>query len=154
MTKRGRTDRTSEEIDKPLFPAKTPIRAKPDGLTPVALRAKRPLTAPSRPSSSRLAGFPKNTETRGMGTVERPAGPSGEVPRPSRPSCLRGNPSVPFFVLRGGSAAPTLLYRDLTEPNPPSQSPKKRLSKTLFTPLLRPYKGPPWTTIRVDPRPL
>ena len=30
------------------------MRAKPDGLTPVALRAKRPLIAPSRPSSSRL----------------------------------------------------------------------------------------------------
>ena len=36
------------------FPAKTPVRAKPDGLTPVALRTKRPLIAPSRPSSSRL----------------------------------------------------------------------------------------------------
>ena len=28
--------------------AKTRVRAKPDGLTPVALRAKRPLIAPSR----------------------------------------------------------------------------------------------------------
>ena len=44
----------SGEIDK-LFPARTPVRAKPDGLTPVALRAKRPLIAPSHPSSSRLA---------------------------------------------------------------------------------------------------
>ena len=34
--------------------ARTPVRAKPDGLTPVALRAKRPLIAPSRSSSSRL----------------------------------------------------------------------------------------------------
>ena len=30
------------------------MRAKPDGLTPVALRAKRPLTAPSRPLSLRI----------------------------------------------------------------------------------------------------
>ena len=37
-----------------VFSAKTPVRAKPDGLTPVALRAKRPLIAPSRPSPSRL----------------------------------------------------------------------------------------------------
>ena len=36
------------------MPAKTPVRAKPDGLTPVALRVNRPLIAPSRPSSSRL----------------------------------------------------------------------------------------------------
>ena len=36
------------------FTAKTLVRAKNDGLTPVALRAKRPLIAPSRPSSSRL----------------------------------------------------------------------------------------------------
>ena len=39
---------------KPPFPAKTLVRAKNDGLTPVALRAKRPLIAPSRPSVSRL----------------------------------------------------------------------------------------------------
>ena len=32
------------------------MRAKPDGLTSVALRVKRPLIAPSRPSSSRLKG--------------------------------------------------------------------------------------------------
>ena len=44
----------SGEIDDPSFPARTPVRAKPDGLTPVALRANRPLIAPSRPSSSRL----------------------------------------------------------------------------------------------------
>ena len=36
------------------FTAKTLVRAKNDGLTPVALRAKRPLIAPSRPSVSRL----------------------------------------------------------------------------------------------------
>ena len=41
-------------IESGRFSAKTRLRAKPDGLTPVALRAKRPLTAPSRPSSSRL----------------------------------------------------------------------------------------------------
>ena len=40
-----------------LFPARTRVRAKPDGLTPVALRAKRPLIAPSRPSSSRLVDY-------------------------------------------------------------------------------------------------
>ena len=45
----------SGEIDNPSFPARTPVRAKPDGLTPVALRAKRPLIAPSRPSASRLS---------------------------------------------------------------------------------------------------
>ena len=37
--------------------AKTPVRAKPDGPTPVALRANRPLIAPFRPSSSRLVIF-------------------------------------------------------------------------------------------------
>ena len=44
----------SREIGKPPFPAKTPVCAKNDGLTPVALRSKRPLIAPSRPSPSRL----------------------------------------------------------------------------------------------------
>ena len=37
--------------------AKTPVRAKSDGPTPVALRANRPLIAPFRPSSSRLVIF-------------------------------------------------------------------------------------------------
>ena len=37
--------------------AKTPVRAKPDGLTPVALRAERPLIASARPSSSRLVDY-------------------------------------------------------------------------------------------------
>ena len=49
---------TVGESDKHHFPAKTPVRAKPDRLTPVALRAKRPLIAPSRPSSSRLPCAP------------------------------------------------------------------------------------------------
>ena len=49
---------TVGESDKRHFPAKTPVRAKPDRLTPVALRAKRPLIAPSRPSSSRLPCAP------------------------------------------------------------------------------------------------
>ena len=39
-----------------FFSARTSMRAKPDGLTSVALRVKRPLIAPSRPSSSRLKG--------------------------------------------------------------------------------------------------
>ena len=51
----------------PNFPAKTPIRAKPDGLTPVVLRAKRPLIAPSRPSSSRLGRLKKSFWRRKVG---------------------------------------------------------------------------------------
>ena len=47
--------------------AKTRVRAKPDGLTPVALRAKRPLIAPSRPSSSCLDRFEKSFWRRKVG---------------------------------------------------------------------------------------
>ena len=43
------------------------MRAKPDGLTPVALRAKRPLIAPSRPSSSRLGCLKKSFWRRKVG---------------------------------------------------------------------------------------
>ena len=32
--------------------------------------------------------FRKNIETQGMGTVERPEGPNGEVPRPLRSFCV------------------------------------------------------------------
>ena len=57
----------SEEIGKPPFPAKTPVRVKPDGLTPVALRARRPLIAPSRPSSSRLGRLERSFWRRKVG---------------------------------------------------------------------------------------
>ena len=43
------------------------MRAKPDGLTPVALRAKRPLITPSRPSSSRLGCLKKSFWRRKVG---------------------------------------------------------------------------------------
>ena len=69
--------------------AKTRVRAKPDGLTPVALRAKRPLIAPSRPSSSRLDRFEKSFWRRKVGCgralqemqeiQERPCGATGET---------------------------------------------------------------------------
>ena len=50
-----------------LFSARTPGYVKPDGLTPVALWAKRPLIAPSRPSSSRLGRFEKSLWRRKVG---------------------------------------------------------------------------------------
>ena len=151
----------SGEIGKPLFPAKTPVRAKNDGLTPVALRAKRPLIAPSRPSPSRLgerrrgvgrSPFPKtklpnlqasklphlllgagkwgaggrttvrpalapqlsckrcvfavfceNAEAQGMGTLVRPGGANGEVPRPLRTFVFSWKWSLTCGAWRGGA---------------------------------------------------
>ena len=48
------------------------MRAKPDGLTLVALRAKRPLIAPSRPSSSRLSHLKKSLWRRKVGRGRAP----------------------------------------------------------------------------------
>ena len=66
------------------MPAKTPVRAKPDGLTPVALRVNRPLIAPSRPSSSRL-----KERCRGVGRS-----PSKDT---KLPSFQTSNPSLRFI---------------------------------------------------------
>ena len=47
----------SVEIGRSSFPARTLVRAKPDGLTPIVLWAERPLIKLSSPSSSRLTVF-------------------------------------------------------------------------------------------------
>ena len=70
--KEGRyAGRTSVRPPAPHFPAPTflsnGLSAKSDGLTPVALRAKRPLIAPSRPSLSRL-----KARSRGLGHPNQP----------------------------------------------------------------------------------
>ena len=63
--------RTVVRPPAPHFPAPTflsnGLSAKSDGLTPVALRAKRPLIAPSRPSLSRL-----KARSRGLGHPNQP----------------------------------------------------------------------------------
>ena len=90
----------SGEIDKPHFPAKTPARAKPDGLTPVALRAKRPLIASSRPSASRLIIFWRRKVGRGRA--------HGCAPGASAPSFLQE------LRLCGSHFPRTLLSLDIT----------------------------------------
>ena len=105
------------------FPAKTPVRAKPDGLTPVALRAKRPLIAPSRPSSSRLgrlstlcgtsSGFavgpighigPLGRRLRRSLTAPSIVAPQGRSVLRSRGRFGASRLHAPFSVLRGASA--------------------------------------------------
>ena len=50
-----------------------------------------------------LVAFQENAETQGMGTVERPEGPNGEVPRPLRSLVSLWNPLVrPDWASWGG----------------------------------------------------
>ena len=72
----------SGESSKPPSPAKTPVCAKPDGLTPVALRAKRPLIAPSRPSSSRLKERRRGVERSPTKNANQLISQSAKLPLP------------------------------------------------------------------------
>ena len=61
-------------------------------------RRGKPSTATESPLRGR---FKKAEETQGMGTVERPAGPNGEVPSPLRSFCAFRQMICPFFLLQG-----------------------------------------------------
>ena len=64
------------------FSARTPVCAKPDGLTPVALRAKRPLIAPSRPSASRLEERRRGVERSPTKNANQLISQSAKLPLP------------------------------------------------------------------------
>ena len=133
------------------FPAKTPVRAKPDGLTPVALRAKRPLIAPSRPSSSPTlcgtsSGFavgpighigPLGRRLRRSLTAPSIVAPQGRSVLRSRGRFGASRLHAPFSVLRARKR-PSPARAWGSAPQPPitnfliSQSPNQLISQFPF----------------------
>ena len=61
-------------------------------------------------STKLLRRFSRNEEAQGMGTVERPGGPNGEVPRPLRSFCVFVEKNLPSFHGAGYASYPVLIF--------------------------------------------
>ena len=139
--------------------AKTRVRAKPDGLTPLALQAKRPLIAPSRPSSSRLGPLSSLLGAGKWGAGGRTTVRPALAPHLSCKRCVFAAIFSGHCLCRAGFGRPRCMCRGMRRQNrlfyakrrrspppprhpPLRRRPRIRALRPLFFPSLRPPPEP------------